>query len=152
MPTLHPSALPYRLPLACGVTLALGLVVANVLADHFFAPWGILLTPVVAGGAVRLVAFTRPGYPLLQAALSAALIALHDCGIKLFGGGTHDTEGQGFVHVFLFFGLLVAFLVLVAAIDQQQASTRLVRRLAKFLFVALLMVHLALTANLGLGS
>lgn len=142
---------PPRWPLVYGFVLALTIVVTNVLADQYYAPLGILLTPVVVVAAVRLVAYTRPAWPLLQAGLSVALISLHDCGIKLLGGGTHDAEGQGFIFVFLFFSLLPAFLVLVAALDQDPTTTRPRRRMAKLLFVALIVLHLALTEKLGLG-
>ncbi|RYU78115.1 hypothetical protein [Hymenobacter persicinus] len=142
---------PHPLPLLVALPLGLALLGGLGLGDHYGETTCLLLAPLLIPVAVWLIAFCRQPGPLTKAFLSAAIIALYDLSIKLYGGGSHDAEGQGAFHFLLLLGSLPSFLVLVAALDQQQSGTRRRRRVAKVLFLALLLLHLGLTANLGLG-
>ena len=132
--------------------LALMVLAGNGLLDHFDPPTGILLTPVVVPLAVWLIAFARHCTPVPKAVLAAALISLHDISIKLYGGAMHDNAGQGIIHLFLFIALLVAFIILVAAVDQDKSAPPRARRMAKVVFLVLVAIHLGLTGDLGLGQ
>lgn len=130
--------------------LALLIVVANVAIGHFFPPFGIMLTPFVLPIITMLVVFgpgTRP--PISVSGLVVGLIALNDIGIKLFSGGTHDSEGLGWIHGTLIIGLLPSFLLLLAGNLQNHQAKRLERVLGALLFPALITVHLCIFGHLG---
>ncbi|QIL76188.1 hypothetical protein [Hymenobacter sp. HDW8] len=141
-----------KLPLGAALSLDLLLLVCNSLNGHYNAPAGILYTPIVVPLVVWLIAFSRNRNPILKAVLSGCLISLHDISIKLYGGGMHDPQGQGVVHLFLFIALLPSFLILVAAVDQDGSTKPKVRRVAKLLFVVLVGIHLVVTSDLGAGQ
>ncbi|UOQ53688.1 hypothetical protein [Hymenobacter cellulosivorans] len=142
---------PHFLPLPVAFLVGLVLLGGLSLGDHNGIFTCLLVAPLFIPAAVWLVAFCRRPSPLLKATLAAVLISLYDISIKLYGAGSHDAEGKGLFHFLLLLGILPAFLVLVAALDQQQSGTRRRRRVAKVLFLALLFVHLALTSDLGMG-
>ncbi|PJJ53263.1 hypothetical protein [Hymenobacter chitinivorans] len=151
MPTALRPFSPHELPPGVAFVLALALLGGLSLGNHYGINVCLLFGPVLIPVAVWLVAFSRAPEPLVKALLSATLISLYDVSIKLYGAGSHDDEGQGLFHFLLLLGILPAFLLLVAALDQQQSGTRWRRRLAKLLFLSLLFAHLELTPNLGLG-
>ena len=140
----HILQLRYALP------LAVLLVGTNVCLDYYCAPIGILLTPGVIPLTVMLISSPTRHSPITKTVLSVLLISLNDVGIKLFGGGMHDLEGQGVFHVVLLIASALAYLILIARIlrDKQRPAVKIV---GLVLFPLLLIVHLYLTKNLGMG-
>lgn len=140
------------------ILLALAIVGGNVLLGYYYAPSEILFTPVVALLVTRvlLAATVRPGgrggtVLLGSATLAAGFICLNDVGVKLYGGGTHDAEGLGFVNFFLLIGALLAYGLVVHHISRQKATPLPARIAAGLLFPALLALHLYFFADLGYG-
>ncbi|PIQ19907.1 MAG: hypothetical protein COW65_18025 [Cytophagales bacterium CG18_big_fil_WC_8_21_14_2_50_42_9] len=134
------------------ITIAFILVVANILFAHSFAPTGMMLTPVVLIITTTLVCFkvkTIDPIPLLI--ITFGLISLHDIGIKLYSGGSHDSTGLGWVHLLLFLGLVPSYIILVNTIFQDKEQNRKEKLTAVFLFPLLIAGHLALFGDLGLG-
>lgn len=137
-------------------SLALGLaaitVIINALIGHFFAPNGISFTPIVLTITTCLVCFGTKNIKVIGISLLTFLfVSLNDILIKLYSGGTHDKEGLGFVHAFLFIGLLPAGGILLATILKRKGEGIIPKIIAVLLFVGLLALHLQLFENLGLG-
>ena len=150
--TPHPHPAGHSLPLRYALPLTLALVASNACFDHFGAPSGIFLTPVVIVLAVWLISFCHGQAPMTKTLLSVTLISLNDLGIKLWGGGMHDLEGRGFVSLFLFVGAVPAFLILTAGISRDKQRQKTAKRAAILLFPVLLLLHLCLTNDLGMGE
>jgi|GEM_PF-2113704 len=141
-----------RLSLFTATLAALGLAVGNNVLGHFAAPSGILLTPIVVVLAATLIGTVQAdGWLIPKVLLTAAVISVHDVGTKLYAGGVHDNEGAGFMHLFLFLGLLPAYAALLYCIWQDQRAPRWHKLVAGALFPLLMGLHLSCFARLGLN-
>lgn len=143
-----------RLTILTATLLSALLLSSNVLLGYYAAPWEILLTPVVlvVTSLLLLTARSARPTPVLRALLLALLICGHDMGVKLYGGGSHDAEGQGFIHAFLFMGLLPAYGILILKVSQLKGLVPWHIRLAAcLLFPLVLAVHLYFFGALGHG-
>jgi hypothetical protein len=137
-------------------TTALGLatltVILNGLIGHFFAPNGIMLTPIVLTITTSIVCFgTKNIKPILLSVLTYLFVALNDISIKLYSGGSHDNEGLGWIHLLLFVGLFPAFGILLATVLRRKEETVTNKIIAIVLFIGLVVGHLQVFSNLGLG-
>jgi len=137
-------------------TKALGLatltVILNGLIGHFFAPSGIMLTPIILTITTALVCFGTKNIKIVFiSALTYLFVALNDISIKLYSGGSHDSEGLGWIHMLLFVGLLPTFGILLTTIFKHKEETLTDKIIAVALFVGLIAGHLKLFSNLGLG-
>jgi len=135
---------------------ALGLatitVILNGFIGHFFAPNGIMLTPIILTIMTALVCFGTKNIKIIFiSALTYLFVALNDISIKLYSGGSHDNEGLGWVHLLLFVGLVPTFGILVATILKHKEETWTNKIISIVLFVGLIAGHLQLFSNLGLG-
>ena len=127
-------------------------VILNGLIGHFFAPSGIMFTPIVLTITTSLVCFgTKNIKVIFISALTYLFVALNDISIKLYSGGSHDSEGRGWIHMLLFVGLLPTFGILLATIIRHKEETLTNKIIALVLFVGLIAGHLQLFSNLGLG-
>lgn len=134
------------------VGLATLTVIVNGFIGHFFAPNGIMLTPIVLTITTSLVCFgTKNIKTILISLLTYLFVALNDISIKLYSGGSHDSEGLGWVHLLLFVGLLPTFGILLTKIFRSKEETLTNKIIAVFIFVGLIAGHLQLFGNLGLG-
>jgi hypothetical protein len=137
-------------------TTALGLatliVVLNGLIGHFFAPNGIMLTPIVLTISTSLVCFGTKNIKIIFiSALTYLFVAFNDISIKLYSGGSHDNEGLGWVHLLLFVGLVPTFGILLATVLKHKEETVTNKIIAVVLFIGLIAGHLQIFSNLGLG-
>jgi hypothetical protein len=134
------------------IGLATLTVIVNGFIGHFFAPNGIMLTPIVLTITTSLVCFGTKNIKIIFiSALTYLFIALNDISIKLYSGGSHDSEGLGWIHMLLFIGLLPTFGILLATIFRNKEETLTNKTIAVVLFVGLIAGHLQLFSNLGLG-
>lgn len=132
--------------------LALALVAANVRYDYTSAPYGLLWSPVVAVIACGLILVgASPWNAYLKAGLCAGLLMLQDAGMKLYGGGDHDAEGQGLSNFLLVLGALLSLAMLAAALRRDQNIRPVPKAGAIGLFLALLLGYLLLFGTLGEG-
>jgi len=112
------------MPFPLALLLALAVAFANDYANHYNAPVGILLSPLVSISITALLHLGRHPRLVLPAAIcTALLICLHDAGIKLYGGGAHDLEGQGVITVLLFAGLLPSYLLQLFFLTRAPAAS-----------------------------
>ncbi|MFD2787320.1 hypothetical protein [Hymenobacter rubripertinctus] len=130
------------------------LVLANGIVDHYHAPTGIMLTPVLILSITTLMVSTRRfrTNPVSAMLMVVLFISLNDTGIKLYGGGTHDNEGQAWVHLFLLIGLLPSYSALLFVIFRQSTASVSTKIVAALLFPLLLFGYLTLFADLGMGQ
>lgn len=124
----------------------------NITVDRFFAPLGILATPLVISFMTWTLIFSDNGFNIfLKSVLSYFFIGLNDVGIKLFGGGMHDSEGFVWIHGFLFLGLVPCLIMLLIGVIQDKYSAIWLRNLSIPIFIILICVHLEIFQHLGLG-
>lgn len=134
------------------IGLALLTVVINGLIGHFFAPNGIMLTPIVLTITTSLVCLgTKNMKVIFVSILTFLFVALNDISIKLYSGGSHDNEGLGWIYLLLFVGLVPTFGILLTAILKRKDVKYTSKILATIVFVGLIAVHLQLFSKLGLG-
>ncbi len=134
------------------IGIAFGIVILNLIIGHLFAPWGIMLTPVILTIISVLIFFVVKNLKLLsKSILTFGLIAMHDIGIKLYSGGRHDIEGLAWIHGLLFMGLLSAFTILLIAIVKDKKEKFLNKSIAILVFPILIIIHLYFFNDLGLG-
>lgn len=134
------------------IGLATLTVIVNGFIGHFFAPNGIMLTPIVLTITTSLVCFGTKNIKIIFiSALTYLFIALNDISIKLYSGGSHDSEGLGWIHMLLFVGLLPTFGILLTTIFRSKEEPLTNKIIALVLFVGLIAGHLQLFSNLGLG-
>lgn len=76
---------------------------------------------------------------------------LQDAGLKLYGGGDHDLEGQGLLNFFFIAGVLLSLAVLRRALKQDEHWVRAPKINPIRVFLILLLGHLLLFSGLGIG-
>ena len=137
---------------ATAIGLALLTVVINGLIGHFFAPGGILLTPLVISATTFFVGYCTKNITVIFISILAFIfVALNDISIKLYAGGRHDNEGLMWTHLFLFIGLVPTSVILLIAVFRRKSARLTNKILALVLFAGLVWVHLLLFDDVGLG-
>ena len=133
--------------------LSIFIVFGNILMDHFYAPSGITLTPIIIIIVACLISLNKGKFDtVIQVIIIYFLIALNDLGIKLYGGGMHDSEGLGFIHLFLLAGLIPCFMILALSTFKNKNDSLLKSLLSLFLVFALIWIHFYFFSNTGLGK
>jgi len=134
------------------ILFALMIIVINLLIAHFLAPFGLMLTPVILIIISSLICFEAKDLkPITRSLLLVALISLHDIGIKLYSGGSHDSKGLGIVHLLLFIGLIPSNILLITSIYQDKKNKWTEKILAIIIFPIIVTGYLYLFSELGLG-
>lgn len=132
--------------------LCLAIVMTNVLIAHFFAGIGLFLIPVVVITISSIILFYSSDVNILLYGLLIYLFAgINDVGVKLYGSGIHDSEGQGWITMMLFLGLVPSVILFLVKLNQE-AHIKFIKRLLSFwLFLLLIISHLYFLGNLGIG-
>lgn len=132
--------------------LALLTVFVSGLIGHFFAPFGIILIPIVLIVTTSIVCLkTKNIGSVYWSIFTYLFIALNDIALKLYAGGKHDNEGLGWISIMLLLGLLLTILILAYSILQRKDEKLIVKLLSIFLFIVLIAIHWQLFADLGIG-
>lgn len=67
------------------------------------------------------------------------VIGLNDIGIRLYAGGIHDSEGQGWIYAMSFIGLIPSLIMILIAVFRDKGSNIRTKLLSSdFYFFALL--------------
>ncbi|WP_242928632.1 hypothetical protein [Pontibacter vulgaris] len=134
------------------ISIATGVIILNLLLGHFFAPTGIMLTPVALIIATVLIVFgTKDLKPIFITLAILGLIIFHDVGLKLYSGGTHDRQGLGWLHLMLFMGLIPSYILTVVGIVRNKKTNWTEKSISIIIFPLLMAGHLYLFSDLGLG-
>jgi hypothetical protein len=129
------------------------ILLLSVISGHFLPPLEILICPIVISIMTWLILFTNNGFNItIKSVLSYLYIGLNDIGIKLFGGGIHDFEGMGFIHLLLFIGLIPCFIMLLIAVRRDTNSSKCSKVSSILLFILLIYVHLQLFQRVGVDQ
>ena len=131
--------------------ICLFITVGNVLVNHFSSK-GIDYTPYLIIIAAFLLNFNLDRFNIfLQVVLTYFIIAINDVGIKLYGGGMHDGEGQAFVLAYMLFGAIPALIIIIISSFRNKSLTVFAKITSIALFISLLILHSYLFRNLGIG-
>lgn len=134
------------------IELAILTVISNGLIGHYLAPNGILLTPIVMTITTSLVCYKTNNIKIVFiSALTYLFVAFNDISIKLYSGGSHDSEGLGWIQMMFFIGLLPTFGMLLSTIFRHKEETAGAKIIAVIIFIILIVGHLKLFNSLGLG-
>jgi hypothetical protein len=118
----------------------------------YFGMFGILFTPVVIFFTTYTIYKEGEKINIILISLFAyLLIALNDVLIKIFGGGTHDNTGLGFILVFTLMGLIPSFVYFIFTIYKRNGKMEY-KIIAVLLFVVLIICHYKIFSKLGLDS
>ncbi len=133
--------------------LLTSILILSVIIGYLYPPSGIMYTPVVLSIMIWLVTFTNNGLNILaKTIISYLCIGLNDIGIKLFAGGAHDWEGQGWIHMLLFIGLVPCSIMLAIGIFRDHKSTIWFKVLNILLFGLLIYLHLEIFKTFGITT
>lgn len=134
------------------IWIAAGVIIFNLLLGHFFAPTGMMLTPVALTLSTAVIVFgTNNLRPTILTSIILGLIILHDIGLKLFAGGMHDGPGQGWLHLMLFMGLVPAYILTVIGVFRNKQAQLTEQVLSLLIFPLIMAGHVYLFSDLGLG-
>lgn len=126
------------------------LLLASIVISHFLPPSGIFMTPVTISIMTGLILFSDTDFSILvKSVLSYLLIGLNDIGIKLFAGGKSDLAGMGWIHLFLFIGLVPCFIMLLISVFRDKMSSLGIKALSVLIFMLLIYMHLKIFETLG---
>lgn len=93
------------------------IILLNGYVGHYFPPNGILITPLVLGVSCGLIVlFTEKLKILYKSLLLLVCAFFNDYLILHYSGGIHDSEGNAWSELFLFFGSIVSFAILLSGL------------------------------------
>lgn len=139
-----------KLSITILMCLLIILLLASIVISHFLPPSGIFMTPVTISIMTGLILFSDTDFSILvKSVLSYLLIGLNDIGIKLFAGGKSDLAGMGWIHLFLFIGLVPCFIMLLISVFRDKMSSLGIKALSVLIFMLLIYLHLKIFETLG---
>jgi hypothetical protein len=134
------------------ILIATGVIIINLLLGHFFAPIGIMLTPITLTLSIAIIVFScHTLRPIYLTAINLGLIILHDIGLKLFAGGMHDGPGLGWMTLLLFIGLAPAYILTIIGIFRIKQAKFMEKILSVLIFPLIIAGHFYIFGDLGLG-
>lgn len=108
------------------------------------------MTPVTISIMTWLILFSDADFSILvKSVLSYLFIGLNDIGMKLFAGGKSDLAGMGWIHLFLFIGLVPCFIMLLISVFRDKKSSLGIKFLSVLIFILLIYMHLKMFKMLG---
>lgn len=118
---------------------------------HYFAPSGIVLLPLTMI-LITVNIFQFTSYKIyIKCLITAFLFLSLDIGLKLYAGGSHDSEGLDFMNLFYFIGIIPSLVIIFYKVYK---STEIILR-TKILIIVLSLIFLYfqndLFGTLGLG-
>jgi len=112
-----------KLSITILICLLIILLLVSIVIGHFLPPSGIFMTPVTISIMTWLILFSDADFSILvKSVLSYLFIGLNDIGMKLFAGGKSDLAGIGWIHLFLFIGLVPCFIMLLISVFRDKKS------------------------------
>lgn len=134
------------------IIISILIIFANILNGHYFAPNGITFTPF-ALGIMTLLMVQGADYikPISKSGIIIGLIIIHDIGIKLYSGGTHDLEGLGWVNAFLLVGFIISYGILLIALYLLKEFSKREKTISAIIPPIAITIYLYFFHDLGLG-
>ena len=135
------------------ILIATIIVLSNTYIGHYYPPNGIEFTPFILIITSSIIAFGIENLNIIwKSILVFTFAVLNDVLIKLYSGGTHDSEGLEWIHFFLYLGLLPSFGILIYAAWRDKKESKRNKIIAICIFPMLLYIYLYFFYTLGLGK
>ena len=108
------------------ILISLFLVLLNNYYAIDNAPSSITYTPLLIGIITGIILFTSRIKSFYKFGIITSLVILNDLLIRLYAGGTHDNEGNGWIIGMLFIGLIISliFIVIYYFVKKRQKDIR----------------------------
>lgn len=102
-------------------------------------PFSITFTPIYIGIVSVLVIYKAEIDDKYRFILFCGFIVFYDLLVKFFAGGTHDSEGSGWIMGFNFLGLIIAFFIIIFKVffDVKEKKKYLLYLVLAYIFLIL---------------
>ncbi|TSJ41211.1 hypothetical protein [Fluviicola chungangensis] len=91
-------------------------VLINGCIGHYFPPNGITLTPLILAVISIIIVFGSKLNLILKSTAIIVGIILNDYLIRNYSGGIHDSEGFAWSTLYLFYGLVLSYIILIVGV------------------------------------
>ncbi|WP_430402994.1 hypothetical protein [Fluviicola sp.] len=97
------------------LTSAVLIVIINGIIGHYYPTSGIMGTPIILGitSVIIVMGLGRKSGSILKSVFLIVCALLNDFLIRNYSGGILDREGAYLVTLYLFYGSIVSYLVLI---------------------------------------
>lgn len=121
--------------------VTLGMIIIVNLLGHAFPPMSIFLSPVVI--ALSAVLLLGTGYgTLARVGLLFSAVVINDLLMKNMAGGTHDTQGAGWINLMLIIGVILsAIICLILFLSEKISGRKIIASLLGFTLFSALYVN-----------
>ncbi|MDF3026705.1 MAG: hypothetical protein K0S23_1012 [Fluviicola sp.] len=98
------------------VAVSAGLIIIiNGIIGHYYPLSGILGTPIILGitSVIIVMGMGKKSRSILKSIFLIVFALFNDFLIRRYSGGIHDNESAGLITLYLFYGSIVSYLVLI---------------------------------------
>ncbi len=128
------------------------IVMLNGLIGRYLAPTGITITPLILIITTSLVVFdNRIQNSIWKSIWCVFFVILNDILIKLYSGGTHDSEGLIWVTSFMYMGLIPSYGILLYSIIKEKTEKNSAKIISLIILPVFMSIYLHFFGQLGLG-
>ena len=114
-------------------------------------PFGIMATPWTIIGVTFLIGVTTTNSsPLFKSISIVSLACFNDILTKLFAGGHHDSEGQGWITLMFLIGVIVSYLIMIIVTLTLKTVSKRNKITTIIYYPTAILIHLSLFGNLGI--
>jgi hypothetical protein len=104
---------------------SIGLVLLNIILGKILPPASILLTPYLLPLLGYIICLSpRENKTIQTAQILTLLIIINDLGIKKFAGGSHDSQGLGWINLTFILGFIPSYIISVIGIWKTNSSKK----------------------------
>ncbi|MFD0964807.1 hypothetical protein [Pseudofulvibacter geojedonensis] len=125
------------------------IILINVALGHFLPPSSIMFSPIVIC-VITVFVMEMKINTCVKTFLIGFLISLQDIGVKLFAGGTSDSQGLAWIHLMLLIGVASSGMYLLYYMFYKENSNLKVKLISLLILGSVLLLHLRCFFYLGL--
>lgn len=127
------------------LNLGIAIILFNSLLAILVQPLGFAIIPICLPTATALIVLRPNGLGVLAKSLSlAGMITILDLGLKAVPAGPFDAEAQGWMHLFLFMGIIPSFIIYLFGIAREKEAGADEKWVAVLSFVGCLSLYMLL--------
>ena len=117
----------------------------NSVLAFLVQPLGFMIIPICLPIASSFIVFKPNGLGVLAKSLSlVGMISFLDLALKAIPAGPFEAEGQGWIHLFLFMGIIPSFIIYLFGIAQEKEAGADEKWVAVLAFVGCLSLYMFL--------
>lgn len=125
------------------------LLTFNIIISHFNPFLGLTCSPYIIGIIALLIGFLSENLNCYKKCLSLTLfIILNDILIRMYSGGIQDSAGSGWISLYILFGALCSYPILIIAIVVDKRSIFHNKFYASLLYLTLIGLYMYLFTNI----